>query len=308
MKQSKQQEILLESGTNELEIMEFTINGELFGINVAKVREILRIAPLKPMQKAHPNIEGIFKPREKVITAIDLAGYLNLPAAEDPDRDIFIVTNFNNQEYAFHVHTVVGIDRISWEQLRKPDKVIYGGEDGVATGIAEHEGRLITLLDFEKIVSEISAQTGLKVADLEVLGERARNNVPILMAEDSNLLAKLIVQSLQKAGYYNIIKNENGQEAWDFLSGIRDRPGDILDHVACIITDIEMPQMDGHRLTKLVKSDPVLKRIPLVLFSSLISEDMRIKGAQLGADGQITKPEILQLVEVMEGLMEKSRM
>ncbi len=154
MENLKQTEILLESGTNELEIMEFTINGELFGINVAKVREIMMVMPVKPMQKAHPNIEGIFKPRDEVITVIDLASYLNMPPSSNPEHDIFILTNFNQQDFAFHVHTVVGIDRISWTQMKKPDSIIYGGEEGVATGIAEFEGRLITILDFEKIVAE----------------------------------------------------------------------------------------------------------------------------------------------------------
>lgn len=118
MKQLNQTEILLESGTNELEIMEFTIAGELFGINVAKVREIMMLSPVKPMQKAHPVIEGIFKPRDEVITVIDLAKYLNLAPSENKDRDIFIVTHFNNQNFAFHVHSVVGIDRISWTKMQ----------------------------------------------------------------------------------------------------------------------------------------------------------------------------------------------
>ena len=146
----KQTEILLESGTNELEIMEFTISGELFGINVAKVKEILMACPVKPMQKSHPDIEGVFKPRDEVITVIDLSKYLGLSVSDNPDYDIFIVTTFNNLDFAFHVHSVVGIDRVSWSMMRKPDKIIYGGEEGVATGIAEFEGRLITILDLKR--------------------------------------------------------------------------------------------------------------------------------------------------------------
>lgn len=114
----RQSEILLESGTNEFEIMEFTIAGQTFGINVAKVREIMMVCPVKPMQKAQKDIEGIFKSRDMVITVINLASYLNLPASDNPARDIFIVTNFNNTNFAFHVHTVVGIDRVSWEEIK----------------------------------------------------------------------------------------------------------------------------------------------------------------------------------------------
>ena len=304
MNTSKQNEILLESGTNELEIMEFTIGGELFGINVAKVREIMMYTPIKPMQNAHPVIEGIFKPREELITVIDLAKYLSIPANDSPLRDIFIITSFNNLSFAFHVHTVVGIDRISWTQMQKPDKIIYGGEDGVATGIAQFEGRLITILDFEKIVADINPETGIQFSDLDVLGDRKRSDKSILIAEDSMLLSKMIIESLHRAGYRNTIKTDNGQEAWDFLIEAKTSGDPIKDHVSCIVTDIEMPQMDGHRLTKLVKDDYILREIPLILFSSLINEEMRIKGNELGADAQITKPEIANLVALIDKLTE----
>lgn len=297
-----QNEILLESGTNELEIMEFTIAGELFGINVAKVTEILMASPVKPMQKSHPDIEGIFKQRDKVITVVDLTKYLQLPPSENHDRDIFIVTNFNQLDFAFHVHSVVGIDRISWTQINKPDKIIYGGNEGVATGIAEYEERLITILDFEKIIAEISPETGIIFADLDQLGERGRSEKPILIAEDSMLLSKMIIESLHRSGYVNTIKTENGQEAWDYLCEVKQSGDDVLDHISCIVSDIEMPQMDGHRLTKLVKTDKELKKIPLILFSSLINDEVRIKGEQLGADDQITKPEIAKLMTIIDRL------
>lgn len=302
MKMDKQTEILLESGTNELEIMEFTISNQLFGINVAKVTEIMQSSPVKPMQNAHADIEGIYKPRDKVITVIDLAKYLGLPPSEDNSRDIFIVTNFNQLQFAFHVHTVVGIDRISWTMIQKPDKIIYGGDEGVATGIAEFEGRLISILDFEKIIAEISPETSIQVSDVDGLSERDRTSLPILVAEDSMLLSKLINESLHKAGYINTIKADNGQEAWDFLHEAKNSGDPIREHVACIVTDIEMPQMDGHRLTKLIKTDSVLKDIPVIIFSSLIDEAMREKGVQLGADEQLSKPEIGNLVSVIDRL------
>lgn len=303
---NKSAEILLESGTNELEIMEFTIGGELFGINVAKVREIMLSSPVKPMQKSHPDIEGIFKPRDQVITVIDLPKYLGLAESADRSKDIFIVTNFNNLFFAFHVHTVVGIDRISWTKMQKPDRIIYGGEEGVATGIAEFDGRLITILDFEKIVAEISPQTGIQYSDLEKLGDRKRSDRSILVVEDSMLLSKMIIESLHRSGYGNTIKTDNGQEAWDFLTEAKTSGDPIDNHVACIISDIEMPLMDGHRLTKLVKEDPVLKHIPLILFSSLINEEMKIKGAQLGANAQISKPEIANLVSLIDKLISET--
>ena len=119
MQNQRQSEILLESGLNELEIMEFTIGDQLFGINVAKVREIMMVEPVKHMQKSNQYVEGVFKPRDKVLTVIDLASFLELGASEKPERDIFIVTGFNNSEYAFHVHTVVGIDKIGRASCRE---------------------------------------------------------------------------------------------------------------------------------------------------------------------------------------------
>ncbi|MCI8650326.1 MAG: chemotaxis protein CheV [Anaerotruncus sp.] len=303
-----QTEILLESGTNELEIMEFTINGEIFGINVAKVREIMKYSPVKLMQNAHPVIEGIFKPRDEVITVIDLAQYLGLPPSDDQDHDIFIIANFNEMNFAFHVHSVEGIDRISWRKIQKPNQIIYGGGEGVATGIAEFENRLITILDFEKIVSEICPATGIQLEDIDVLGERGNSEKVILIAEDSMLLSKMIVECLHRAGYVNTIKTDNGQEAWDYLCEIKSSGDPVESHVNLVVTDIEMPQMDGHRLTKLIKEDLQLRKLPVILFSSLINEEMRIKGEQLGADAQITKPEIADLVSLIDDLLARAEL
>ena len=296
--------ILLESGTNELEIMEFTISGELFGINVAKVREIMMAQEVKIMPNSHEVVEGVFKPRSEIITVIDLGKYLNMPKNTDKKRDIFIVTHFNNLNFAFHVDSVVGIDRISWTEIKKPDRVIYGGDEGVATGIAEYKKRLITILDFEKIVAEISPESSIQVESMERLGIREDRDKTILIAEDSMLLSKMIIECLHKAGYRNTIKTDNGQEAWNYLEEAKSSGDPIKTHVACIVSDIEMPLMDGHRLTKLVKTDEILKEIPLILFSSLISDDMRHKGQLLGADEQITKPEIDKLVELIDRLTE----
>ena len=294
--------ILLESGTNEIEIMEFTISGNLYGINVAKVREILMSAPVKPMPHAHPSVEGIFKPRDVVITVVDLPQYLNGTSGEKHDKDLFIITNFNKMYIAFRVHTVVGISRISWKDIQKPDKTVSGGSEGVATGIAQCEGELVTILDFERIVAEIAPQTSIQISEIDALGPRERNERPIWIAEDSILLSKMIQESLRKAGYMNLTVFANGQELWDALNALPERSA-IENQVALIITDIEMPQMDGHRLTKLVKDNVRFQKIPLIIFSSLISEEMRIKGRQLGADEQLSKPEIGHLVDVMDHLL-----
>lgn len=291
--------ILLESGTNELEILEFYIGNNHYGINVAKVKEIASYQAPTPIPNAHPSIEGIFMPRDTIITIVDLAKSLGLPPSQDANKDMYIITNFNSLNIGFHVHGVAGIHRLTWTDITMPDETINTADSGVATGILKINGKLIVILDFEKIVTDISPETGLKVTDIERLGARKRNTAPILIAEDSPLLGKLIVDCLHKAGYTNVIFTSNGQEAWDKLNQYKDE-GDVFEKVHCIITDIEMPQMDGHRLTKLVKDDTVLQKLPVIIFSSLINEEMRKKGELLGADAQLTKPEIGSLVETVD--------
>lgn len=302
----KKNEILLESGTNEMELMEFTIDGNTFGVNVAKIREIIMPSPVKRMPHANAVVEGVFKLRDIVITVIDLPSYLGSKPSDESGKDLFIVTNFNKMHVAFRVHTVVGIDRIKWSDIQKPDKTIYGGADGVATGIAECQGRLITILDFEKIIAEIAPETTIQVSEIEKMGTRETSSKPIVIAEDSVLLSKLIVECLHKAGYENVARCDNGQEAWEYLQMLRN-DGDVLNKVACVITDIEMPKMDGHRLTKLIKDDKILKNIPVIIFSSLINPEMYKKGKEVGADEQLTKPEIAHLVDVIDLLVNNKR-
>lgn len=302
MLEEEKKGILLESGTNEIEVMEFTIDNNLYGINVAKVKEILVSEPVKPMPHVHPSVEGIFKPRDIVLTVVDLPKYLNGVAGAKGEKDLFIVTNFNKMNIAFRVHTVVGISRISWKDIQKPDKTASGGTEGVATGIAQCHGNLVTILDFEKIVAEIAPETSIQMSEIDQLGYRERSEAHILVAEDSVLLSKMIEEALHKAGYVHTTMFANGQELWDALCVIRERD-DLDSQVSLVITDIEMPQMDGHRLTKLIKDDRKLKKIPLIIFSSLITEEMRKKGKELGADEQMSKPEIGHLVQVIDHLL-----
>ena len=295
--------ILLESGTNELEILEFKIADNHYGINVAKIREILLYQPVTPLPNTHPCIEGIFMPRDTMISVINLRKYLNLP--DNPDTDgLFIITNFNKLNTAFHVDEVLGIHRVSWEDIIKPDSTISSDDTAVSTGVIKLQDKLVVILDFEKIVSDINPETGLKVSDMDNYQGRDRSNSPIMIAEDSPLLSKLICECLRKAGYTNLNVNANGQEAWDHLVEMA-KNGTVLDDVHCIITDIEMPLMDGHRLTKLVKENDTMKKIPLIIFSSLINEEIRLKGESLGADAQLTKPEIGKLVSAVDELIEK---
>ena len=295
--------ILLENGTNELEVLEFTIDGLSYGINVAKIREIIPYQAVTPVPNAHPSVEGIFMPRDRMITAIDLKNCLQRGPSEY--KGLFIITNFNKLDIAFHVENVMGIHRVSWTEIIKPDTAINNTEDGIATGIIKIDGKLIIILDFEKIVADISPETGIKQEEIKELGVRDNCDVPILIAEDSVLLNKLIVDSLSKAGFTNVKHTENGQEAWDTLTQWKNE-GKLKDKARIVVTDIEMPLMDGHRLTKLIKTDNDMQFISVIIFSSLINEEMYRKGLALGADAQLSKPEIGNLVHEVDKLLGKA--
>lgn len=292
--------ILLENGTNELEVLEFIVDGNSYGINVAKIKEIIRYIDPTPIPNAHPSVEGVFMPRDTMITAIDLRNCLQ--RGQSKAGGLFIVTNFNNLDIAFHVESVMGIHRLTWKDINKPSAISSSLDSGVASGVVKVNGKLIVILDFEKIVTDISPETGLKISEIEALGVRDRSDVPILIAEDSPLLNKLIVDSLKLAGYDRIIHTENGQQAYDTIMNYCNI-GMLNEMVQCVITDIEMPEMDGHRLTYLLKNDDRTKDIPIVIFSSLVNDEMKKKGEALGANAQLSKPEIGNLVQIVDKLV-----
>ncbi len=295
--------ILLESGTNELELLEFIVGDQHYGINVAKIRELCPYQTPTPVPNSHEFIEGIFMPRDMLITVIDLSKALGMPNSGNTDGDMYIITNFNRLHTAFHVQKVVGIHRVSWEDIAKPDSTIGATGRGIATGIAKVDGKIIIVLDFEKIVSEINPETGLKLSEIDAMGERTRHDCPILLAEDSPLLLEMLKKCLTRAGYTHLIPTTNGQEAWNMLNRLMDDGAVIGEDISCVITDIEMPQMDGHRLAKLIKSDSRFEGLPVIIFSSLVNEEMKHKGEALGVDAQLSKPEIGKLVNQLDLLL-----
>ena len=262
--------ILLETGTNEFEIVEFSIGKVHYGINVAKVREVITRAPVTAMPQAHPYVDGLFTLRGKAIPLVNLPRCLNVQTDEEPKN--IIVTEINNYNIGFLVGNVSRIHRISWKDMEPAPEV---GDQSRVVGIVKMKDRIVLLLDFETIIAEINPEIN----------------------------ADLLVTTLHESGYRFVRDFGNGQDAWDYLQGLAAKEGPIEDHVRIIVSDVEMPKMDGHRLLKLVRSDDRLKDVPFVLFSSLISEEMRIKGNQLGASGQISKPEINQLIDLLDNLV-----
>lgn len=295
--------ILLESGTYELELLEFVVGSQHYGINVAKISELCPYQPPTMVPNAHEYIEGIFMPRERIITVINLAKALGIAVNQNTAGDMYIITNFNRLHTAFHVQEVLGIHRVSWGDIVKPDSTISHGGQGIATGITKIDGKIVIVLDFEKIVTEINPETGLKLSEIEALGERNRQECPILLAEDSPLLLEMLKKCLTKAGYTHLIPTTNGQEAWNTLDRMMNDGGVIGEDVALVITDIEMPQMDGHHLTKKIKTDPRFTGLPVVIFSSLVNDEMKKKGEALGVDAQLSKPEIGRLVAQLDLLL-----
>lgn len=168
------------------------------------------------------------------------------------------------------------------------------------------EDKIVLLIDFETIIAEINPEINAKLTTVEDADhdlKLRRGGAHIVVAEDSPLLRELLVSTLHEAGYEYVKDFNNGKAAWDYLEELAGRDGDIKDQVRLIVSDIEMPQMDGHRLLKLVRENPRLQDVPLILFSSLINEEMRRKGKELGASGQISKPEINQLIALLDEMI-----
>ncbi|MEQ2526004.1 chemotaxis signal transduction protein CheV [Robertmurraya yapensis] len=287
--------ILLESGTNELEIVEFSIGKNKFGINVIKVKEIINPVAITQIPHAHPNVEGIIELRGEVLPVVDVAAALGFPKSMNPEQDKFIVAEFNKQKVVFHVHTVTQIHRISWDKIEKPSDM-YQGADSQVIGVIKMNGEMILLLDFEKIVVEINPESGINVQQVKKLGERQRSNKRLVVAEDSPLLRKLLHDTLAEAGFNQVEFFENGRDALEYLESVVNSGKKVTDIIQLVITDIEMPQMDGHHLTKRIKENDELAKLPVIIFSSLITDDLKHKGQMVGADAQISKPEIAELV------------
>jgi two-component system, chemotaxis family, chemotaxis protein CheV len=294
--------ILLESGTNELEIVEFGIGQNKFAINVMKVKEILNPVPVVAIPNAHPFVEGIMELRGEVLPVINVAAALGLKESTNPQQDKLIVAEFNQMKTVFHVHTVSQIHRISWAQIEKPSEM-YQGQESQIIGVIKLGGEMVLFLDFEKILLEINPDSGIKVSDVKKLGPRERSLKKIVIAEDSAMLRKMLHDTLSEAGFQYLEFFENGQDAITYLEHLAENADVFSQAVQLVITDIEMPQMDGHHLTKRIKEHPVLEKLPVIIFSSLITNELRHKGSVVGADAQISKPEINELVLKIDELI-----
>lgn len=287
--------ILLQSGTNELEIVTFTVGENLFCINVLKVKEIIHPLEVTPVPDSNPAIEGVSQVRGEIMPVVNLARVMKLPEIE-PENTKFIITELNQMKIVFRVDEVHRIQRISWEQIEEPEKLSIGLEE-LAVGIVKLDGNLVLLLDYEKIIYEISGNADFAVTGEDRIARKVnREEKTIFIAEDSQMLRQLLEDTLHEAGYTNLQFFANGREAQEHIFKLlKEQKEQTFENVNLLITDIEMPQMDGHHLTKVIKEDEIGRELPVVIFSSLITEDLEHKGAGVGADAQVSKPNIHQI-------------
>lgn len=289
--------ILTEAGTNELEILVFQLDDGLYGVNVAKVREIIIPAALTRLPESHPAIRGVFQLRDHLVPLVDLRRYFELPALEDESGTAVVITEFNQDRLGFLVDRVERIYRVSWSDLS--DVPYDCGEDELAiTSVVTLEDRMVLMLDFERIAFRIAGISELGDASSdEAKIDRAAKT--ILLADDSRMMRSMLEASLRKANFGRLVVATDGQDAWDKLGELQ-RAGTLPD---LIVTDIEMPRMDGLFLTKKIKATPEFRDIPVIVFSSLVSDDNLKKGKAVGADCQLTKPQLADLVDRIDELL-----
>lgn len=291
-------DILLDAGTNELEVLVFRLRGGIFGVNVAKVREVIRPVRTIAAPHQHPSVLGMFNIRGAVLPVVDLAGHLKLPPLEQRQEGRVIITEFNGHKTGFLVDGVEQIYRLGWDRVRpSPSLALTRGRTQVptstTTGIIQINERLVLMLDFESVADAILTERRLHIDRVDNPMGIDRASKRVILAEDSPFMRQLMRDILVRSGYERLEVYSDGEQAWNAIRA----PGPAID---AVISDIEMPRMDGLHLTRRIKAAPGLEDVPVVLFSSLVSPDNLKKGQQVGADVQIPKPELQELVLLVD--------
>ncbi len=298
------QGILLEAGTNEAEILVFLVNNERYGVNVAKVREVLPVSQVTCTPDSHPAIDGVVQIRESVAPVVDLERFLNTsarPAREHASRDFtqdkLLLLEFNQERLAFRVNGVDRIYRVSWKNTI-PLPIVVGTMAPVTSVILLGE-RIVPLLDFESIGAAVGMPGFHRPEAASRPPHDAACDLPLVLAEDSPLVREMLQDALRDAGYRQIHVFPDGEQTWSFLEELAASSEGQPRHqiLAGVISDIEMPRMDGLNLTRRIRAHPVLGDVPVILFSSLVSSSNEKKGMQVGATAQIAKPRYHELTE-----------
>jgi two-component system chemotaxis response regulator CheV len=289
-------DILLDAGTNEVEVLVFRLGDGWYGVNVAKVREVLLPVEVTRSPGRHESVDGVFNCRGVVTPVVCLRRFLEMKQDGDEEsRGRLIITEFNGLNTAFMVDGVDQIHRMSWSKV-KPAPEFRKDETGMCTGIIDLDGRLILMLDFESVADAINLEEKLHIECVENTFGVDRASKRVVLAEDSPFMRTRMRRALTTSGYDRLEVYADGLDAWQAID-TSDEPLD------AIVADIEMPRMDGLHLCKRVKGDPRFKDVPLVLFSSLITQDNLKKGRQVGADAQVAKPEMHGLIHLVDRMI-----
>jgi len=306
--------ILLESGTNELEVVEFQVNlsdekGNLvpsyYGVNVAKVKEIIKTPEkFSDVPKAHPAIVGVINLRGKIIPIVNLPQWLDKVDDGTTCKRV-IITEFNRILTGFMVHEVARIHRVSWTAVETPAGIMNQAEKECITGMVKFEDKILMMLDFERIVSEINPDMG-RANKIDIRKSSKRAGKTIFIAEDSAFVRKMMGDLLKTAGY-RVFMASNGREALTKLTDAaelaRKTNRHINSYLNLIITDVEMPAMDGLHLVTNLKKHDVLRNVPVVVYSSLVTEENKRKWKSIGVDHFLSKPDMVKLVHHADRLV-----
>jgi two-component system chemotaxis response regulator CheV len=295
------------AGTNKLEILLFTLGKdgrtgrhETFGINVFKVREVMRTPAITSAPDMPQAVKGMVSLRGALVPVVDLAEY----AGVEPDspRDIMIVTEYNGHTQGFLVEAVDTILRLDWAQMRVPPAMLISSKlGGLVTAITElADGRLVMMLDVERVLSETTKiDDEFVFTSIRPLG---REGLTVLFADDSSVARNQIERTLTALGIH-FISAVNGRMAWEELKKLADQASStgqkVTDYVQLVLTDVEMPEMDGYILTKNIKSDPRFTGIPVIMHSSLSSMSNQQLGKSVGIDEYVPKFEPQRLAETL---------
>jgi two-component system chemotaxis response regulator CheV len=300
------------AGTNKLEILLFRFDTEkaggaqgTFGINVFKVREVIRIPPITRAPDMPPAVEGMVSLRGALVPVIDLAKYVGVEAGGT--RGVMIVAEYNGHVMGFLVGALDNILRLDWSAMRAPPDIINGNLGGLVTAVTElPDGRLVMMLDVEAI---LAATLGAAAADERVFDD-IQANVPagrtVLFADDSLVARKQITRVLD-ALHVKYVGAVNGRQAWAGLNKIaaaaESAHTPVKNYVQLVLTDIEMPEMDGYMLARQVKADPRFAGIPVVMHSSLSGTSNQKLGLSVGVDEYVPKFEPGRLADTLTRLL-----
>ena len=286
--------VTTEAGTNEWQLVVFVLGEQTFAINVDKTREILRWPGCRAIPDAPVALIGITSVRGEVLPMVDLRIFLGIQPTTPLEQSKVIIAEFNEVKLGFVVDAVERIYRIKSEDLDASMTGKYLGD--WILYVIKRDSRNVLLLDYEAIVQTISPQLVIQHSGdptkaavmMEGVGHPA--DYHIIVAEDSPLIRKQVEDALMASGFTNLNICPDGKAAYDAI--VRDK-----EHCDLLITDVEMPHLDGLTLTRRIKENVETKDVPVIVFSSIMSADIKRKAASVGANYQVTKPEITQLIE-----------